>query len=164
MRRYWRRLIDWRFRKPDTGKYFRGIDYDLAGGLLFLSGLRYHVSGISSSADGGVFAQAGLPDEAGDEEEQSDPHDLHDEALHGGDRVIDASADERARRRFKELEGLGQLVVQKEVALDLANRDKIDSTRETSPLRQAPDAIYIDTTNLSIEQVVDKLLGCIKNG
>ena len=71
---------------------------------------------------------------------------------------IDASADVRVKRRFKELEDLGQLVRENEVASDLTNRDKIDSTREASPLRQAADAIYIDTTNLSIEQVVEKML------
>ena len=71
---------------------------------------------------------------------------------------IDASADVRVKRRFKELEDLGQLVRENEVASDLANRDKIDSTREASPLRQAADAIYIDTTSLSIEQVVEKML------
>ena len=77
---------------------------------------------------------------------------------------IDASADVRVKRRFKELEGLGQPVVEQEVARDLANRDKIDSTRQVSPLCQAADAIYIDTTDMSIEQVVDKMLGFIKNG
>jgi cytidylate kinase len=76
---------------------------------------------------------------------------------------VDASAAVRANRRFKELEGLGQLVAENEVARDLANRDTIDSSREASPLRQAPDAIYIDTTDLSIEQVVDKMFGFIKN-
>jgi len=76
---------------------------------------------------------------------------------------IDALAPERARRRFEELKGLGQLIAENEVAADLANRDKIDSTRQTSPLRQAPDAIYIDTTSLSIEQVVDKMLAYCKN-
>ncbi|MDP2927202.1 MAG: (d)CMP kinase [Candidatus Omnitrophota bacterium] len=70
---------------------------------------------------------------------------------------IDASAEVRIQRRFKELKGLSQKVAENEVAKDLANRDKIDSTRQTSPLRQAPDAIYIDTTNLSIEQVVEKM-------
>ena len=75
---------------------------------------------------------------------------------------IDASAGERVRRRFEELKVLGQLVSENEVAGDLANRDKIDSTRETSPLRQASDAIYIDTTDLSIEQVVNRMLGFIK--
>ncbi len=78
---------------------------------------------------------------------------------------IDASAQERTRRRFKELTGLGQKVAEADVAKDLANRDQIDSTREASPLRQAPDAIYIDTTDLSIEQVVDKMYNlCKTNG
>jgi len=75
---------------------------------------------------------------------------------------IDASAEERTRRRFKELKGLKQNISQDDVARDLSNRDKIDSTREASPLRKAPDAIYIDTTDLSIEEVVDKMLGFIK--
>jgi cytidylate kinase len=75
---------------------------------------------------------------------------------------IDASAAERTKRRFRELEGLGQKIAETEVAKDLANRDKIDSTRQASPLRQAQDAIYIDTTNLSIEQVVAKLSEFIK--
>lgn len=78
---------------------------------------------------------------------------------------IDASAGVRAKRRFKELKGLGQKVTENEVAKDLTNRDKIDSTRLASPLRQAPDAIYIDTTNLSIEQVVEKMfILCKING
>jgi cytidylate kinase len=77
---------------------------------------------------------------------------------------IDASAGVRVQRRFKELRSLGQSVAENEVAKDLANRDKIDSTRETSPLRQAPDAIYIDTTDLSIEQVVQEMFNLCKNG
>jgi len=78
---------------------------------------------------------------------------------------IDASAGERVKRRFKELKGLGREVAEDEVAKDLANRDKIDSTREASPLRQAPDAVYMDTTDLSIEQVVEKMFDlCKANG
>ena len=75
---------------------------------------------------------------------------------------IDASPEVRIQRRFKELIGLGQSIAQQAVAEDLANRDKIDSTRQASPLRQAPDAIYIDTTNLSIEQVVEKMFNLCK--
>lgn len=70
---------------------------------------------------------------------------------------IDASAQERVKRRFKELKGLGQNVSEDDVSKDLSNRDRIDSTRKDSPLRKAPDAIYIDTTKLSIEQVVGKM-------
>ncbi|MFA5351182.1 MAG: (d)CMP kinase [Candidatus Omnitrophota bacterium] len=75
---------------------------------------------------------------------------------------IDASAEVRVSRRFKELKGLNQNVAEDDVAKDLSNRDKIDSTREVSPLRKADDAIYIDTTKLSIEGVVDKMLGYVK--
>ncbi len=71
---------------------------------------------------------------------------------------IDASAEERVSRRYKELFGLGQQIAPEDVARDLSNRDKIDSTRQASPLRKADDAIYIDTTELSIEQVVQKML------
>jgi len=70
---------------------------------------------------------------------------------------IDACAQERVNRRFKELKGLGQNVSEEDVSKDLSNRDKIDSTRQASPLRKAKDAIYIDTTHLSIEQVVNKM-------
>jgi len=75
---------------------------------------------------------------------------------------IDASAQVRVNRRFKELKGLNQDVAENDVAKDLSNRDKIDSTREISPLRKADDAIYIDTTNLSIEEVVEKMLELCK--
>ena len=75
---------------------------------------------------------------------------------------IDASAEVRVNRRFKELNGLGQKVSQGDVSKDLSNRDKIDSTRQVSPLRQADDAIYIDTTRLSIEQVVQKMSEYVK--
>ncbi len=71
---------------------------------------------------------------------------------------IDARFDERVRRRYKELIGLGQEITQEEVALDLSNRDTIDSTREIAPLKKADDAIYIDTTDMTIEEVVTKIL------
>lgn len=75
---------------------------------------------------------------------------------------IDASAQERVNRRFKELKGLGQDISEEAVSKDLSNRDKIDSTREESPLCKATDAIYIDTTHLSIDEVVNKMAGYIK--
>jgi len=75
---------------------------------------------------------------------------------------IDASSEVRVNRRFKELKGLNQNVAESDVAKDLSNRDKIDSTREVSPLRKAEDAISIDTTKLSIEGVVEKMLELCK--
>ncbi len=75
---------------------------------------------------------------------------------------IDATLEVRVQRRFKELRGLGQDITLNDVEIDLSNRDKIDSTRQVSPLRQAQDAIYIDTSGLSIEQVVDKMFEFIR--
>ncbi|MBI4706560.1 MAG: (d)CMP kinase [Candidatus Omnitrophica bacterium] len=75
---------------------------------------------------------------------------------------LDAHLGERANRRHKELHGLGQKVTLCSVEADLHNRDTIDSTREVAPLKKADDAIYIDTTNLTIEQVVQKVLSYLK--
>ena len=72
---------------------------------------------------------------------------------------IGADFEERVRRRYKELNELGQNVTMEDVKKDLHNRDTIDSTREVAPLKKAADAIYIDTTNMTIEEVVNKLLG-----
>lgn len=75
---------------------------------------------------------------------------------------IDASFNERVKRRFKELKELGQDVTIEDIEKDLHNRDTIDSTREVAPLKKAEDAIYVDTTNMSINQVVDKVLSYIR--
>jgi len=75
---------------------------------------------------------------------------------------LDADFKERTKRRFKELKDNNQDVDVASVEKDMANRDKIDSTREVAPLKQAPDAIFIDTTNLSIDQVVEEVLKWIK--
>ncbi len=74
---------------------------------------------------------------------------------------IDADFGERARRRYKELKEAGQQVTLKDIENDLCNRDKIDSTREFAPLKKADDAIFIDTTNLTIEEVVNSILNRI---
>lgn len=75
---------------------------------------------------------------------------------------LDADFQERVERRFKELRESCQEISLEDVSADLANRDKIDSTREFAPLKKAADAIYIDTTDMSIDQVVDKVWSCIK--
>ena len=75
---------------------------------------------------------------------------------------LDADFKERVQRRFIELRESGQEISLEDVSEDLANRDKIDSTREFAPLKKADDAIYIDTTDMSIDQVVDKVWSCIK--
>ncbi len=71
---------------------------------------------------------------------------------------LDAQFDERVRRRYKELQELGQGVTLEDIRSDVKNRDTIDSTREVAPLKKADDAIYIDTTNMTIKEVVERLL------
>ncbi len=66
-----------------------------------------------------------------------------------------ADARERAVRRKKELEGKGVTVALDELERELLDRDRIDSQRSMSPLKQADDAIEVDTTHLSIDQQVE---------
>jgi cytidylate kinase len=75
---------------------------------------------------------------------------------------LDASVQERAKRRYQELKEAGQAVTLELVALDIARRDKIDSTREFAPLKKASDAVYLDTTEMTIKEVVQKVLDCIR--
>ena len=75
---------------------------------------------------------------------------------------LTASADERARRRFLELQSLGIETTIEEVKQNLIERDRIDSEREISPLKQAEDAILIDNTDLNKEETIDLILSYIK--
>ena len=75
---------------------------------------------------------------------------------------LTASPDERARRRFLELQSLGIETTIEEVKQNLIERDRIDSEREISPLKQAEDAILIDNTNLNKEETIDLILSYIK--
>ncbi|WP_027383814.1 (d)CMP kinase [Epilithonimonas caeni] len=73
-----------------------------------------------------------------------------------------ASQDERARRRFLELELAGEKTDIETVKKNLISRDKIDSEREVSPLKQADDAILIDNTNINKEETIKLILSYIK--
>jgi len=75
---------------------------------------------------------------------------------------LDADFTERARRRIKELGETHSKLNEQEIATDLEKRDNQDLTRAVAPLKKAADAINIDTTPLSIEQVVDKILSYIQ--
>lgn len=66
---------------------------------------------------------------------------------------LDASAEERANRRVKQNEEKGIETSYEEVLKNIIDRDKRDSTREIAPLKKAEDAIYIDSTNMTIEEV-----------
>jgi cytidylate kinase len=71
---------------------------------------------------------------------------------------LDASFDERVERRLAELHAKGHPVSRQEVMEDLKNRDHTDKTRKEGPLKKAEDAIFIDTTELSIEEVVKAIV------
>ncbi len=71
---------------------------------------------------------------------------------------LTASCEERALRRYKQLNNIGIYVKLSELAVEIASRDKRDSTRTIAPLVAATDAVTIDTTELSIEEVVERIL------
>ncbi|MEE0773068.1 MAG: (d)CMP kinase [Anaerovoracaceae bacterium] len=75
---------------------------------------------------------------------------------------LTASAGERADRRYKELVQKGEDVTFEDVLNDIRQRDHNDTTRALNPLRKAEDAIEVDTTGLSIEEVTEKVMEEIK--
>ncbi len=68
---------------------------------------------------------------------------------------LTASIESRAERRYKELKEKGQDVVLDRIKEEIAERDERDKNRETAPLKQAEDAIYLDTSDMTIDEVVD---------
>ena len=75
---------------------------------------------------------------------------------------LTATVEERAMRRYKELIAKGQQVDLAQLKEDIASRDKQDSERAISPLRQAEDALLLDTSDMNIEQVTDKILQLVQ--
>ena len=75
---------------------------------------------------------------------------------------LTASVEERALRRYKELVAKGEKVDLSQLQKDIASRDKQDSERAISPLRQAEDALLLDTSDMNIEQVTDKILQLVQ--
>lgn len=71
---------------------------------------------------------------------------------------LTASIEERANRRYKEFKEKGHDVTLEQLKKDIAARDKADSEREISPLVQAEDAELLDTSNMSIDEVVQAIL------
>jgi cytidylate kinase len=71
---------------------------------------------------------------------------------------LTASAEERARRRYNQLKDKESGVSLAALSREIADRDARDSSRAVAPLKPAPDAIVIDSTQLGIAQVVDRVL------
>lgn len=76
---------------------------------------------------------------------------------------LTASAEERARRRYKQLKEKGFDVNLAQLSVEITERDARDSQRTVSPLRPADDAAIIDTTNLSIEDVIHRVSVLVRN-
>ncbi len=71
---------------------------------------------------------------------------------------LEASVTERARRRYAEMAGGKDAPTLEQIAADIWRRDYNDSNRSQAPLKAAPDAVVIDSTSLSIEEVVQRML------
>lgn len=76
---------------------------------------------------------------------------------------LDASVEERSRRRTLELRSKGFEVDENSIRLDIIERDARDSTRDIAPLQKAEDALVIDSTGLSVQEVFRKILAAIRN-
>lgn len=76
---------------------------------------------------------------------------------------LDASAEARARRRYLENEGRRNSMSYEEILQAVKRRDRIDSTRELAPLRVAEGAIVIDSTQLNITQVFDRVFTLVED-
>ena len=89
-----------------------------------------------------------------------DGRDIGTNVLPGADFkfFITASLEERARRRYLELKEQGHSTNLEEVQKDISLRDKIDTERELAPLVAVEDAILIDTTHISAEEVIEKMV------
>lgn len=77
---------------------------------------------------------------------------------------LDASIDERAQRRYKQLKAAGHDVDLERIKQDILTRDRRDLERKINPLRQAEDAIVIDSTQMTLHQVADKILERLRAG
>ncbi len=76
---------------------------------------------------------------------------------------LDADPAERVTRRWRDVQGDSPAVSEEAVAAQIRERDHRDRTRAEAPLTQAPDAIYIDSTGLSLEQVEDEILKIVRS-
>ena len=75
---------------------------------------------------------------------------------------LDASLEERARRRWAEVQARGEAADYGDILASMQHRDQVDSHREVSPLRVAEDAVVVDTTAMDIDQVVDQLVALVE--
>lgn len=75
---------------------------------------------------------------------------------------LDASLEERGKRRYKELAAKGMNVSLEQTVEDVRKRDINDSSREIAPLKMADDAVLVDSTNIGVEEVVGKMIEVVE--
>jgi CMP/dCMP kinase len=75
---------------------------------------------------------------------------------------LDAQLTERVHRRFEELRAKGQEMPEDALSAQMKERDERDSTRADAPLAQAPDAVYLDSTRLSLDEVEEAILKIVR--
>jgi len=75
---------------------------------------------------------------------------------------LDAELGERVRRRLQELRAKGQETTEQELLAQMKERDDRDSTRADAPLAQAPDAVYLDSTKLTLDEVEEAILKIVR--
>lgn len=74
---------------------------------------------------------------------------------------LDASPQERARRRYEELVARGENVALEEVLEEIIARDALDRSRDHAPLKPAADAVLLDSTRLSVQEVIDTIVASV---
>ncbi|MBI4791064.1 MAG: (d)CMP kinase [Chloroflexi bacterium] len=74
---------------------------------------------------------------------------------------LDATEEERARRRYLERVARGEEVEYEQVLREIRRRDEIDSSRSVAPLKKADDAVYLDSTGLSVAQVTERVMAIV---
>jgi cytidylate kinase len=77
---------------------------------------------------------------------------------------LDATPQERARRRSNQLRARGEIVDYNEILSGIISRDHRDSSRQVGPLAKAPDAQVVDTTTMTQEQVIDYIVNLVQPG
>ena len=75
---------------------------------------------------------------------------------------MDASVEERTQRRLDELRSKGVKIDREQIREEIVRRDQLDSTRDVAPLKPAPDAHVLDTSDLTVEEQVQRVLTIIE--
>jgi len=75
---------------------------------------------------------------------------------------MDASVEERTQRRLDELRSKGVEIDREQIRGEIVRRDQLDSTRDVAPLKPAPDAHVLDTSDLTVEEQVQRVLTIIE--